>query len=126
MDAAATGAPKVADLKDRTREYALRVIRLFCALPRTAEAQVIGRQLLRSGTSVGANYREAVRARSHAEYTTKLQIGLMELEESLYWFELLEGAAIFSSNRLAALKAETSELSAIFVSLVKKWKRRQR
>ena len=110
---------KPRDLKDRTRDFALRVIRLYGALPKKAESQVIGKQVLRSGTAVGANYREGLRARSKSEYAAKLSIGLMELEETLYWLELLQGAQIFSAARLAVLMRETSELSAIFVTLIK-------
>ena len=107
------------DLKDRTRDYALRIIRLYTALPKRSESQVIGKQVLRSGTAVGANYRGGLRARSKSEYAAKLNIGLMELEETMYWLELLEGAGIVSSSRLALLKTETSELTAIFVALIK-------
>lgn len=107
------------DLKDRTRDYALRIIRLYTALPKRSESQIIGKQVLRSGTAVGANYREGLRARSKSEYAAKLNIGLMELEETMYWLELLEGAGIVSSSRLALLKTETSELTAIFVALIK-------
>src|SRR5438270_4013686 len=112
------------DLKDRTREYSLRVIRLYSSLPQSPVAQVIGKQLLRSGTSVGANYREGIRARSRSEYAAKLNIALMELEESLYWLELLEGANVFPARKLASLKSETSELSAIFVCLIKRFRPR--
>jgi four helix bundle protein len=107
------------DLKDRTRDYALRIIRLYAALPKRSESQVIGKQVLRSGTAVGANYREGLRARSKSEYAAKLNIGLMELEETLYWLELLEQAGVVSTSRLAMLKAETCELTAIFVTLIK-------
>ena len=107
------------DLKNRTRDYALRIIRLYTALPKRSESQIIGKQVLRSGTAVGANYREGLRARSKSEYAAKLNIGLMELEETMYWLELLEGAGIVSSSRLALLKTETSELTAIFVALIK-------
>jgi four helix bundle protein len=115
--------PKPQNLKERTRHYALRVIRLYVALPKKNEAQVIGKQILRSGTAVGANYREGLRARSKSEYATKLNIGLMELEETLYWLELLEDANIIPARRLAALKGETGQLSAIFVTLIKQAKR---
>ena len=81
-------------MKDRTRNYALRIIRLYGALPKKKVAQVMGNQMLRSGTSVGAHYRECIRARSKAEYAAKLNAGLMELEETLYWLELLEGAVV--------------------------------
>jgi four helix bundle protein len=107
------------DLKDRTRGFALRIIRLYTALPKSSESQIIGKQVLRSGTAVGANYREGLRARSKSEYAAKLNIGLMELEETLYWLELLEQAGIVSASRLALLKAETCELTAIFVALIK-------
>ncbi len=129
MDADARGKPEdpdaqdkpddqPPDLRDRTRNYALRIIRLYSALPKARVAQVIGSQLLRSGTSVGANYREAIRARSRTEYGSKLQIGLMELEETSYWLELLEAATIFPASKLGALKAESSELAAILVTLI--------
>jgi four helix bundle protein len=107
------------DLKDRTRECALRIVRLYTALPKRSESQIIGKQILRSGTAVGANYRGGLRARSKSEYAAKLNIGLMELEETMYWLELVEGAGIVSSSRLALLKNETSELTAIFVALIK-------
>ena len=71
-------------LRGRTREFALRVIRLYGALPKTTEAQVIGKQLLRSGTSAGAHYREASRARTDAEFVSKIEGGLQELDESAY------------------------------------------
>lgn len=116
----ADGAAKVPDLKDRTRNYALRIIRLYTALPRKAESQVIGRQMLRSGTAVGANYRERIRARSKTEYAAKLNLAFMELEETLYWLELLEHTEIMPALRLAPLKSETGELSAILVSLIKR------
>lgn len=111
---------KLVDLKDRTRDYALRIIRLYGALPKKTEAQVIGKQLLRSGTSVGANYREALRARSKLEYATKLNLGLMELEESLYWLQLLEHSGILAGPALAPLQAESGELCAILVTLIKR------
>ncbi len=113
---------KPQDLRDRTREYALRIIRAYVALPKNAVAQVIGHQLLRSGTSVGANYREAIRGRSRSEYASKLQVSLMELEETLYWIELLEASHIFSATKLAGLKGESSELCAILVTLINKLK----
>ncbi len=109
------------DLKIRTRDFALRVIRLYSSLPKSAEAQVIGKQILRSGTSVGANYREGLRARSRSEYGTKLNISLMELEETLYWLELLE-AAVLRNTEVNSLKAEVGELCAILVTLIKRAK----
>ena len=85
------------DLKVRTKTYALRIVRLYTSLPKTTEAQVIGKQLLRSGTSVGANYREAYRARSTAEFIAKCGISLQELDETSYWLELLIDAEIAQS-----------------------------
>src|SRR4051794_33106305 len=87
-----------ADLRKRTKQYALRVIRLYTALPTTTQAQVIGKQLLRSGTSVGAHYREGCRARSTAEFVNKLQGGLQELEETSYWLELLAESGILPED----------------------------
>ena len=77
------------DLKERTKAFALRIIRLYAALPKTTEAQVLGKQVLRSGTSVGAHYREAQRAKSNADFIGKIEGGLQELEETAYWLELL-------------------------------------
>jgi len=108
------------DLAVRTKEFALRVIRLYGALPKSSAAQVLGKQLLRSGTSVGAHYREAVRARSNAEFISKLEGGMQELEESSYWLELLVEANIVSAEKLQPLMSEADELMAILVTCVKK------
>jgi four helix bundle protein len=105
------------DLRVRTKHFALRVIRLFTALPRRIEAEVIGKQVLRSGTSVGANFREAHRARSNAEFTSKLGDCLKELEETCYWLELLCDAEIISSDRLAPLQDECNQLIAIMTTI---------
>ena len=104
------------DLRERTKIYALRVIRLYSSLPKTTEAQVIGKQLLRSGTSVGANYREAYRARSTAEFIAKCGISLQELEETTYWLELLVEAEITPKQKLSNLLDETSQLIAILTT----------
>ena len=110
-----TGSDKQ-DLRTRTTAYALRIIRLYGSLPKTTEAQVIGRQLLRSGTSVGAHYREATRARSRAEFVSKIEGALQELDESSYWLELLGLSGIVSKQLLADLCTETDELIAIFTT----------
>jgi four helix bundle protein len=110
------------DLKDRTRDFSLRVIRLCAALPSNRASDVIARQLLKAGTSPGAHFREALRARSKAEYTAKMNGGLMELEETLYWLEIVEGANLLTARRLEAIRIEANELIAIFVSLIKKWR----
>jgi four helix bundle protein len=107
-------------LAERTKAYALRVIRLYSALPKTPVAQVIGRQLLRSGTSVGANYREGRRARSGAEMVAKFGVCLQELEESAYWIELLIDAGIVSGSQLDSLLDETTQLNAIVTTSTKK------
>lgn len=114
------------DLRARTRTFALRVIKLFSSLPKTTEAQVLGKQLLRSGTSVGANYREAYRSRSDAEFISKLGDCLKELDESSYWMELLIEAEIVKEERLTNLLDENNQLIAIFTTIAKKVKARQK
>jgi four helix bundle protein len=109
------------DLKERTRAFALRVIKLYSALPSAAAAQVLGKQLLRSGTSVGANYREAHRARSKAEFA-KMGDCLKELDESSYWLDLLATAELVPATRLSSLIDETNQLTAIFVTIIKNTK----
>jgi four helix bundle protein len=107
------------DLRVRTKQFALRVIRLFGALPRRVEAEVIGRQLLKSGTSVGANFREAHRAWSDAEFLSKLGDCLRELDETCYWLELLVKGEIISADRLSALQDECHQLTAIRTTIAK-------
>src|SRR6187549_1551790 len=107
------------DLRDRTKDFALRIVRLFSSLPKTADAQVLGKQVLRSGTSIGANYREAFRARSKAEFIAKCGDCLREIEESAYWLELLVDAGIAPAAKLAPLRQEVDELTAIFVTIIK-------
>jgi four helix bundle protein len=107
---------KPRDLRVRTREFALRIIRLYSSLPKSVEIQVIGKQLLRSGTSVGAHYREAYRARSTAEFISKIGGALMELEETAYWVELLEHGSFVKPVLLRPLQQEINELTAILVS----------
>ena len=107
------------NLQQRTRSFSLRVIRMYTALPKTAVAQILGKQVLRSATSVGAHYREASRARSNAEFISKLEVGLQELEETKYWFELLSESGIVKPDRLDDLYKEAEELTAILVSIVK-------
>jgi four helix bundle protein len=114
------------DLRDRTKAFALSVIRLYSLLPKTTIAQVLGRQLLRSGTSVGAHYREATRARSMAEFVSKIEGGLQELEETAYWLELLGDAGIMQETRLVDLRKEVDELTAVLVSSAKTAKKQQR
>ena len=106
------------DLKTRTKKFALDIIRLYSALPKRTEAQVLGRQILRSGTSVGAHYHEAQRAKSNADFISQIEGSLQELEESEYWLELLGESGFCPDERLASVKKETGELKGIFVSIV--------
>jgi len=104
------------ELAERTKALALRIVRLVGALPRTREADVLGRQLLRSGTSVGANYREARRARSKADFVSKIGICLQESDECLYWLELLAESGIVRPALLFELQEELGQLVAIFAA----------
>lgn len=110
------------DLRERTKGFALRIVRMYGALPKTVEAQVLGKQVLRSGTSVGANFREAHRARSNAEFVAKVGNCLQELDETAYWLELLTESEIVPAARMTDLLEETDQLIAIFTTIVKKRK----
>lgn len=112
------------DLRKKTKDFALGIIQLYGTLPKTTEAQVIGKQMLRSGTSVGAHYREAWRSRSDAEFISKVEGGLQELDETMYWLELLVEANIVQEARLKDLLTEANEIMAVLVSSVKKVKDR--
>ena len=107
------------ELKARTREFGIRVIRLVEALPKSQSAGVIGRQLLRAGTSVGANYRSACRARSRPEFISKVGIAIEEADESLYWMEVLIDAGLVTKGKLGPLMQEGNELVAILTASVK-------
>src|SRR3982074_1845112 len=107
------------DLRKRTKEFALRIIKLYAALPKNAIAQVLGKQILRSGTSVGAHYREACRAKSNADFINKIEGALQELDETLYWLELIGESQVINGTRLDSLRKETEELIAMFVTMVK-------
>ena len=106
-------------LKVRTMGFALRVLRLYRSLPRTEEARILGSQLLRSGTSIGANYRAACRGRSRAEFVAKLGVVLEEADETVFWLELLQEGTIFPAGKLRDLLQEANELVSIFVSSVR-------
>ena len=116
------GGERPHDLPERTKAFALRIIRMFSALPKSEEARVLGKQVLRSGTSVGANYREAHRARSKAEFIAKIGDCLKELDETAYWLELLDESSIVPSTKLASLRDECNQLLAIFTTISKKSK----
>jgi four helix bundle protein len=107
------------EMKVRTKKFALRVIRLVESLPKTKTANVIGNQLLRSGTSVGANYRAACRAKSTADFVSKLSIVEEENDESIYWMELLIESEIVKENLLQNLMKEADEILSIIVSSIK-------
>jgi four helix bundle protein len=107
------------DLKARTRQFAIRIIRLYTSLSHNEESRVIGRQLLRSGTSIGANYRAACRGRSKAEFIAKLGIVLEEADETVFWLELLPEAGLASLESVSALAKEANELVSIFVASLK-------
>ncbi|HZG52691.1 MAG TPA: four helix bundle protein [Pyrinomonadaceae bacterium] len=113
------------DLRVRTKVFALRIIKLYAALPQNVEAQIVGKQVLRSGTSVGAHYRESCRAKSNADFISKVEGGLQELEETLYWLELLSESKIFAEERIKPLREETEELIAMFVTMVKNVKNKE-
>ncbi len=104
------------DLQRRTRIFALAVIRLSGELPSTHAAQVIGKQLLRCGTSVGANYRAACHAKSTADFLSKLKICEEEADESCYWLDLLKASKITPPHRLDGLMDEAGQLAAIFAA----------
>ncbi|MCE9567275.1 MAG: four helix bundle protein [Planctomycetes bacterium] len=111
-------------MRDRTKQFALRVIRMFGALPKRVETEVLGKQVLRSGTSVAANYREACRARSNSEFLAKLGIVEQELDETMLWLELLVESGIVESERMSDLLAEADELIRMTVAAIKTTKAR--
>ncbi len=113
------------EMKRRTKQFALRVIRLVETLPNTRTADILGRQLLRSGTSVGANYREACRGQSKPDFISKVGIALKEADESLYWMELLIEAELIAEKLLTPLMQECDELIAIMVSTINTARRRR-
>jgi len=107
------------DFKKRTKEYSLRVIRLVESLPEDRVSRILGDQLLRAGTSVGANYRSSIRAKSRADFISKMNIVEEECDESLYWMEILVDVGKVRADRLAALMKEGNEIVAIVVASIK-------
>ena len=111
------------ELKNRTKKFSIDVVRFYTSLPKTTESQVIGKQLLRSGTSVGANTRAAFRGRSTKEFVAKIGIVVEESDESCFWLELLEELELVKDNkRVRTLLDEAVELTAIFNSIKYKFK----
>jgi len=109
---------KSEELKKRTKKYAIEIIKLVQSLPKDRVADVIGKQLLRSGTSVGANYRSACRARSKADFISKMKIVEEEADESSYWLELIEEAKIYENEVIKPVMKETTELLSIAVASI--------
>jgi len=114
------------DLRERLKKFALRIIWMYSALPRNRPADLLGNQVLRSGTSPGAQYREACRAKSDADFISKIEGALQELDETQYWLELMDEAAIFPSKRLQPLHKEAEELIRILVAITKQVKARKK
>ncbi len=104
------------ELQERTKRFALRIIKMCRALPRTEEARIIRGQVLRSGTSVASNYRAVCRARSRAEFVSRMGVVVEETDETVLWLELLVDAGIMPQKRTASLIAEANELLKIFSS----------
>jgi len=114
------------ELRKRTRDYASSIVQLFATLPKQrAETQIIGRQLLRSGTSVVANFREASRARTNNEFVSKLEICIQEADETDLWLELLRDDCGINDYKITDLLTETNELISIFITMVKRTKIRR-
>ena len=107
------------EFKDRTRQFSIRVIRLVEKLPTSVTGDVLGRQLLRCATSVGANYRAASRAKSERDFLNKMKICEEEIDETLYWLELIKHTQIFDESRMQPLIAEADELCAIITAICK-------
>lgn len=107
------------ELIDRTKQFAIRVVKMYSALPKDTVAQTLGKQALRSGTSAGAHCREARRARSTAEFVSKLNGALQEIDETAYWLELLVESKVVTEARMASLSQEAEELTAILTTVVK-------
>ena len=112
------------ELKQRTKQFALRIIELVESLPKSRTAEILGRQLLRSGTSIGSNYRAACRARSSADFIAKMGIVEEEADESMYWMELLVESRIVETYEVDFLMREANEFLAIVVTSIKTAKKR--
>lgn len=110
------------DFRRRTKAFAVQIIHLYTSLPKTTEAQVCGKQIIRSGTSIAANFREAYRARSNVEFISKLETCLQEADETQLWLELLTEGCKINNEKIDELWKECDELISIMVSWVKKSK----
>jgi four helix bundle protein len=114
------------ELKERTKEFSLRIVKLYDVLAKTRKGEIIGNQLLRAGTSVGANYRAACRAKSDADFIYKIEIVEEEADESAFWLELISESNIMEKERLESLLKEANELTAIFTSSGRTVKKRRK
>jgi four helix bundle protein len=114
---------KAAELKLRTKRFAIRIVKLFRSLPHSPDAQTLGKQVLRSGTSVAANYRAVCRARSKAEFIAKMGVVLEEADETVFWLELLTETGVLRPDRTQELLSESNELLAIFGASLRTSKR---
>ena len=113
---------RMVGLRDRTKAFAMRVVRMYLAIPNSAAGQVLGKQVLRSGTSVAANFREASRARSKAEFVAKLGIVEQELDETVLWLDFIVEAELLPESKIASLREEAEELIKIVVASICKTK----
>lgn len=113
------------ELKTRTKNFALRIIKLADALPKTQAGYVIGKQIIRSGTSVAANYRAAIRSRSNAEFISKINIVIEEADETLFWLELIMDADLINKTKLLKLHQEADEIVSIFCATQKTMKNKK-
>jgi len=111
-----TALSRPEELRARTKQFAVHVVGFCRSLPRTDEARIMGRQLLRSATSVAANYRAAGRSRSRAEFIAKMGLVVEEADESVFWLEILSDCGIVSKDRIESLLGEANELLAIFAA----------
>jgi len=114
------------DLRVRFKNFGLRILRLYDSLPQNGSAQIVGRQIARSGTSPGAQYREACRAKSDADFISKIEGALQEVDETDYWIEILVEGKYIAREKLMSLKTETDELISILVTIVRKLKARRK
>ena len=114
------------NLKQRTKLFALRIIKMVENLPETKTSRILGNQVLRSGTSVAANYRAGCLAKSKRDFINKLKIVEEEADETIFWLELIEESGIFSSNKLLSIKTEAHEILAIFVASIKTARKNQK
>ncbi len=114
------------ELQTRTLKFAVNVIKLFETVPNSPSLNILSKQLIRSATSIGANYRSACKGKSTADFINKIIISEEEADESIYWFELIEASDLISASLIAPLKKEATELTAIFTAIGKTAKENQR